>query len=197
MKKFIKQNQKPISAFLFFILLTSISAFVYFTIEPKAINNTDTINNIDIQDDINIAEVEDIVVIENKNDILQETTPTKTEKTNNQEIKPEAIPENIEIYYFTVDGEEYNISMGKNKELTVYELMQLLTASSQKPFFFQTKEFAGMGHFIESINGIKNNPKENEYWIYYINGESANMGISQYKIQPSDKIEWKFEESTL
>ena len=33
--------------------------------------------------------------------------------------------------------------------------------------------------------------------IYYINGESANMGISQYKIQPSDKIEWKFEESTL
>jgi len=98
-------------------------------------------------------------------------------------------------YSLLVNDEEYNLNLQKNKEYSVYQLMQLLTASSQKPFMFKTKEYTGIGHFVESINGVENNPKENEYWIYYINGESAKMGISQYVIKEGDQIKWKFEES--
>ncbi len=197
MKKFIKQNQKPIGAFLFFILLTSISAFVYFNTENTA-NIQKTESNQNSTKDIDSSVVPIPQVMDDNLDPSMPQDDTRTiPQDDKQKDEPAIITENRETYYITVDGEKYNLSLSNKQELTVYELMQFLTADSKKPFFFQTKEFAGIGHFVESINGIKNNQKENQYWIYYINGESANMGISQYKIQPNDKIEWRFEESTL
>ena len=75
--------------------------------------------------------------------------------------------------------------------------MNNLTSSSQKPFIFKAKEYPGMGMFVEEINGIQNNPKNNQHWIYYINGQSAKVGVSQYFIQKGDKIDWKYENANF
>lgn len=98
-------------------------------------------------------------------------------------------------YSLLINNEEYSLDLPSEKEFTVYELMQLMMADSKKPFSFVSKEYMGMGHFVESINDIKNNVKENKFWIYYINDESAKIGISHYKIKEGDIIKWKFEES--
>ena len=50
---------------------------------------------------------------------------------------------------------------------------------------------------MEEINGLKNNPQENKYWIYYLNGKSAKLGISTQVVKPGDVIEWKFEKSNF
>ena len=47
-----------------------------------------------------------------------------------------------------------------------------------------------MGKFIESINDLKNGEKN---WIYYVNGEKANIGVSNYKIKSGDVVSWKYE----
>ena len=53
----------------------------------------------------------------------------------------------------------------------------------------QTKEYAGIGEFVESIDGIK--PDSNHFWAFYVNGKSFDVGASSYKPQNGDKIEWK------
>jgi len=120
--------------------------------------------------------------------------------------KKESYDLSLRSYNLFVNDNEYSLNLPPDHEHTVYSLMQALTADSnpasaeasvgeKKPFAFTSKEYAGLGHFVESINGIKNNPQENKYWIYYINGQSAPVGISQYVLKKGDVIEWKFENS--
>jgi hypothetical protein len=59
--------------------------------------------------------------------------------------------------------------------------------------YFKEKNYSGMGEFIEEINNQKNNGEKN--WIYYVNDKKANIGISNYKINPGDVVSWKYETS--
>ena len=58
---------------------------------------------------------------------------------------------------------------------------------------FTEKNYIGMGEFIDSINGVKNN--QNQNWIYCVNGVEAQVGVSNYKIKTGDIVSWKYEKS--
>lgn len=47
------------------------------------------------------------------------------------------------------------------------------------------------GAFITSIEGVKNT--DTQYWMYYINGEHAMVGVSSYLITEPVNIEWRYE----
>jgi len=108
-------------------------------------------------------------------------------------VTPYLEPEYKNPIELIVNGDKYITEFKEN--INVYKLMQNLSADSKKPFYFTTKEYIGMGMFIEEINGIKNDATKNQYWIYYINGQSAKTGISNYIIHKGDAIEWKYEKS--
>ena len=55
---------------------------------------------------------------------------------------------------------------------------------------FKTETYTGMGEFVEEINGVKNG---NKNWIYYVNNKKAEIGVSNYKINPGDIVSWKYE----
>lgn len=56
----------------------------------------------------------------------------------------------------------------------------------------ETKDFgAGLGEFVQSINGIK--PNADQFWAFYVNGKSATVGASSYVTKKGDKIEWRME----
>lgn len=56
----------------------------------------------------------------------------------------------------------------------------------------ETKDFGkDLGEFVESINDIK--PAKDEFWAFYINGKSSQVGASQYTTNEEDLIEWKLE----
>lgn len=78
---------------------------------------------------------------------------------------------------------------------TLLEAMRQLAARSEQPFMFSGKEYSSLGFFVDEINGIKNDPGNGKYWIYYINGQTAQIGISNYKLIQGDIIEWKYETS--
>jgi hypothetical protein len=51
-------------------------------------------------------------------------------------------------------------------------------------------------YLIEAINGIENG-ENNMYWQYYVNGEYANVGCSNYLLKDNDVVIWRFEPSKL
>lgn len=72
---------------------------------------------------------------------------------------------------------------------TVYDFMKKL--KNEGKVNYTEKNYIGMGEFIDSINGIKNN--RNQSWIYYVNGIEAQVGVSNYKIKIGDTVSWKYE----
>ena len=46
--------------------------------------------------------------------------------------------------------------------------------------------------FVESINGVANNADNNTFWMFYVNGGLADVGASDYIVKDSDRIEWKY-----
>lgn len=84
----------------------------------------------------------------------------------------------------------YSVSMPEGS--TAYDLMAT-AAAQHNDFSFKGKEFSGLGFFVEEINGLPQDKEKGFYWIYYINGEKAPVGISQYKLKANDIITWKYE----
>jgi len=72
---------------------------------------------------------------------------------------------------------------------TVYDFMEKLQEEGK--ITFEGKTYPEMGIFIEEINGAKGTG--DKYWIYYVNGKEADVGISNYKINTGDVVSWKYE----
>ncbi|MBI5254475.1 DUF4430 domain-containing protein [Candidatus Falkowbacteria bacterium] len=88
------------------------------------------------------------------------------------------------------------------QSITNYQLLTATTstvydAMKGSQLNFKTKTFSGLGEFVEEINGLKNDPQSGKYWMYYINGETAKLGISTQIVKPGDLIEWKYENTNF
>lgn len=44
------------------------------------------------------------------------------------------------------------------------------------------------GGFITSIEGVSQNEEEGKYWMYYVNGEMAEVGAQDYELEPGDEV---------
>lgn len=91
-----------------------------------------------------------------------------------------------------ISGAKYEAAVKAGS--SAYDLMNLLKAENKINFL--GKDYSGLGFFVEEINGVKNNPA-GENWIYYINSQPAQAGISNYLININDIIEWKYEKQNF
>lgn len=107
------------------------------------------------------------------------TTETKKETAN-------AINISIEI-----NGQTHSLTLAEKS--TAYDAMLKLVNDKKINIVF--KEFSGLGHFVDEINGTKTDTSSGTYWIYYLNGQSAQVGISQYILKNNDLITWKYTHS--
>lgn len=187
MKEFKQKHKHHIRLWLLLMIVVAISGYYTFKTPQE-----DKVQNIENKTEETITSTDKTEVTSYKLQVTEDNIETQTGLKDVDEQQTD-LTENFTT--LTVNDEEYKLNIPENS--TVYEMMQLLTASSIKPFIFKTKEFTGLGHFVESINGVKNDGKTGKYWIYYINGESAQVGISNYIIQKEDKIEWKYEKSNM
>ena len=76
------------------------------------------------------------------------------------------------------------------EEKTVFDLLKKVTGENNLEFSF--KEYPGSGVFIESIGRTANDAKNNKWWQYWVNGEYAKMGASDFQLENGDFIEWKY-----
>lgn len=55
----------------------------------------------------------------------------------------------------------------------------------------KTEAYAGVGEMVVSIDGVK--PTDKQFWAFYVNGKTAQVGADTYVTEPSDTITWKLE----
>jgi hypothetical protein len=115
-----------------------------------------------------------------------EKSVIKSEQPESTLEKKEIGP-NYKIAYLEIEKESYKGEVIEGE--SVYDFMNRL--KERNVINFKEKTYAGLGKFIEEINGIKGNGEK--YWIYYVNGEKAKIGVSIYKLNPGDVVSWKYE----
>lgn len=60
-------------------------------------------------------------------------------------------------------------------------------------FKFDGNSYGNLGFFVHTIENIKNDSRNGKFWIYYLNGKKAQVGISQQIINSDDIISWQYE----
>ncbi len=179
MKEFHAKHKHHIRLWILLALLTTVSGYVGYgrssTPKPEAGNQKSE-----------ITQGNESVVQKTPND--QEIVYTSVDKQTKFEETTEAVFVPITL----VIGEaEYIVPTPPDS--TVYALME--TAQRSGVLQFSSKNFGGdLGYLIEEINGVKNSVRDKKYWIYYINGKKAAVGVSNYKPQTNDTISWKYED---
>ncbi len=177
------------------VIATILSARAAYAPTPKiesnnlAILNTSTINSADNFDKTLSTPIS--TDIDNTNTATPVATPTQTDGPASSTAYTIA----SNTAQMTVGDRIYTLRFANGEKLI--DAMEKLSLMSSQPFLVATKEYTGMGKFVEEINGIKNNPTTNEYWGYYVNGESAQVGASNYILKQGDKIEWKYAKITF
>lgn len=68
-------------------------------------------------------------------------------------------------------------------------------ASGQYKFSYVTKQFSGLGSFVDELSGLKSDSATGMYWLYYVNGTPAATGVSSYILHDGDTITWKYQKS--
>jgi hypothetical protein len=87
---------------------------------------------------------------------------------------------------------KHEFSASLEKDATVFSLLKKLNTENNFSLKYQE---SSMGVFIEEIYNVKNDAAQNKYWLYKVNGESANVGASSYQLKEGDVVEWNFEEA--
>jgi len=111
------------------------------------------------------------------------TSTGSTPPTNSEQ------PSSPQTATFKIDGVSISVPVHGGEK--VIDAMR--TAASAGHLTFTTREYPGMGQFIDSINGKKN--ENGTYWILYINDTSSTLGASTASIGPGDTVEWRYKNS--
>ena len=145
---------------------------------------------------LSILKPSDIKIKEEDKSELEKITekvvkPLSEEDRQIPKIAPKALSGEINSIFVSLGVLDKNYELKINEGSNVFDLMQQLQNEKKDEFSFKYKEYLDMGVFIYEINGIEG--KSGEYWIYYVNGKEASVGVSTYILKEGDSILWKQE----
>jgi len=147
---------------------------------------------------LSILKPTDATKIEKENSVVPktalQTVPQIVPKALSDETNQtgsKALSEEVKGIFISLQVLDKNYEIKIDDGGNVFEAMKKLQDEKEKGFSFNYKEYAGLGYFVDEINGIKGSA--GKYWIYYINGKQASTGILQYVVKNGDIIEWKQE----
>ena len=110
------------------------------------------------------------------------TSEERTEKTGQKEVE-------IQLSFDYGDGQVKSYSRKIYEGETLFELIHRMEIENEVQLSYKT--FPGLGNLITKI-GEKENGEGGAYWQYWINGEYAKIGASEFIPHEGDSILWKF-----
>jgi hypothetical protein len=156
--------------------------------DEKIANKPKNLENVYTSVDISTKNSE--VVTPNLKTNNQEIRKLSTQQSKKTDTQVQISVDNTLIVYDSIYKTAYS------EDSSVYDMMK--KARHETNFDFTGRDYGGnLGYFVDSISGQEHSAKDEKYWIYYINGQKAKVGISNYIIQPNDIIEWKYENSKI
>lgn len=138
-----------------------------------------------ILDNLNVYKEENlnkIIEIESKN-----ATESAVAEVDN--IAPSVYTEDTVLLDTVLPPSADTISVPVYREGTVLEMMR--EGKKNGTLTFEGREYPGLGFFVETVQSIS--PPEGRYWILYINGAPATLGVSRAKVQVGDVVDWRLE----
>jgi len=107
-----------------------------------------------------------------------------------EQIKPDAEHRKTsDFIILNVLGENYQAPFENGD--SVFDIMNKIKSNKENNFDFKYKEYPSLGVFVSEINGVGGG--SNKYWIYYVNGKEAEIGIAKYLLKSGDIISWNQE----
>lgn len=97
----------------------------------------------------------------------------------------------VELVLDFGEGKISSYSARIDERKTVLEILSQI--AQENNFSLESKD-SDFGVFIEEISGVKNS--QDHFWMYYVNGQMAEVSADQYQLQHDDVVEWKYEEIT-
>jgi hypothetical protein len=97
---------------------------------------------------------------------------------------------NLSKYVLNITAEGHDpitYLYSESDDLTAYGLLEKATFSES--FEIEVEEY-DFGVFVKTINGLESSAEM--AWIYFVNGESAQVAADQYSLNPGDVVEWKY-----
>ncbi len=120
---------------------------------------------------------------------IAESAEQKPEDTETVVVEP-----TVELTVVTISGP--GVSKRCELELTeaktAHQVMK--QAADQCDFSYQWEKYASLGVFVDGLGGVLSDKSAGVYWIYYVNGTKANVGVSSYTIASGDELLWKYEQ---
>lgn len=162
-----KINKKKLFGILNLVLGISLICFGFFAVKPKV-----------IAPEISLPVQNVTETVGTTSNITEKPSAANTNKNTNRNSI------NFSVYKKSL---VLNFTEGDSLEKVIRD------ASSKNLIDIKGTNFSGLGFFVDEINGVK---AGNGYsWIYYVNGVKATVGVSSYKLQEGDLIEWKYEKN--
>ncbi len=84
-------------------------------------------------------------------------------------------------------GDNYDLTHLSGE--TVDKALERLSIENEQ-FVYQYEEYP-FGIFVTKINNLE--PEDDQFWKFFVNGEESQVGVSDYVLNPGDKIEFKLE----
>jgi Domain of unknown function (DUF4430) len=75
--------------------------------------------------------------------------------------------------------------------VTVPEKSTVLDALSKRLPIITAPKY-GMEHFVEAIDGIKNDLADDRGWRFEVNGRGSNVPAERYLVKNGDWIKWQY-----
>ena len=120
------------------------------------------------------------------NSSQQGETSTETTATE-QQVQPQ-----VEItidYAGEVEKDTEAKSINFEESDTAWDVLQSEVGFDN----IEYQDYGGdLGIFVQGINGVK--PSGNKFWLFKVNGKGAEVGISSYKVQDGDRLEFVISE---
>lgn len=185
MKEFHAAHKHHIRLWITLALITAISGYISYVWEPKSVQQA-------------------LIIVQPKQEILLEDA---VKETVEQKEEPKIVYTSLDNLVSTTTEAEitahailriedlvYSIPIEPGN--TAYDLMA--KAQTDGLIRFSARDYGGdLGQLVEEINGVKSGARGKKYWIYYINGKKAQVGISTYKPQAGDIISWQYEDEAV
>ena len=135
---------------------------------------------------------------------VNSTVDAKVKSKNNNDLSPMNVIAIIIVLaifgfigYFSAQKNEVNSQPAQQSVAAVQTIaydgedgqnaLDLLKSKAE----IQTQD-SSIGVFVVSINGVPNS--EDHFWMFYVNGELAQVNADQYTTKADDKIEWRYDQ---
>lgn len=121
----------------------------------------------------------------------EDATPEVTNANTNTETEsppPKSIAVSMHVVPVGSPVQDYTITTTDGD--SIYDVMVLAEKSG---FTFVEKDFPGIGKYISTILGLKEDKHAGFYWTLYLNGTYSSVGVSDAVVHDGDKVMWKYE----